>query len=102
VGFLVQSYDASNSLVGTPIYQQNILFDEGSPGTIGYYTDEQSQSLNETVITPGFFVFPDRWYAIWFWCGGNLHAVASETPESTSWAFERMDASVPYFLLYSP
>jgi hypothetical protein len=32
-GFLAQSYDANNSLVGTPVYQRIILFDEGSTGT---------------------------------------------------------------------
>jgi hypothetical protein len=54
VGSLVQGYDASNSLSETPIYQQIILFDEGSDGRSLNAHDAQQQSLNEVVNTPGF------------------------------------------------
>ena len=103
VGLLVQAYDASNSLVATPIYQQIILFDEGSSGHFLEHSDDSQDnpSLNEAVLTPGFFVSPDRWYAIWLWCGGDIHAEGfPDAPlayGSDAWA--TMNVSVPFLLL---
>ena len=102
VGFLVQAYDASNSLVETLVYQQNILFDEGSDGRSFYANDAQFQSLNEMITVLGFYVTPKYWYAIWLWCGGDIHSdgFMPSFPAKGSYAEESMDVSVPYFSLH--
>ncbi|HZW96323.1 MAG TPA: hypothetical protein VFF64_25480 [Candidatus Eremiobacteraceae bacterium] len=101
-GFLVQGYDATNSLVETPVYQQNILFDEGSNG--GYPSIYTGDFPNLTIpfLTPSFVVSPSRWYAIWFWCGGDIHAQGDEYDGDpiASYASSVIDVTVPYFLLY--
>jgi len=103
-GFLVQGYDA-NSLVETPVYQRYILFDEGSNGAWG--SGEAKYNLvNLTFTTPWFSVNPLMWYAIWFWCGGDIHAEGWLDPQQVgavwdtgSSASSSMDVSVPNFLL---
>ena len=99
---MVQAYDASNSLVETLVYQQIVLFDEGSDGRSIYTSDGQEQSLNEMVTAPGFYVTPKYWYAIWLWCGGDVHSggAIESFPPFGSYADESMDVSVPYFLLH--
>ena len=102
VGFLVQAYDASNSLVETLVYQQIVLFDEGSDGRSFYANDAQFQSLNEMITVLGFYVTPKYWYAIWLWCGGDIHSdgFMPSFPAKGSYAEESMDVSVPYFSLH--
>lgn len=100
VGFLVQAYDASNVLVETPFYQQIILFDEGSNGGIVPESGHSYDSLNPPVVTTGFVVTSQLWYAIWFWCGGDIHSEGyNHISGSGSYAQAKLDVSVPYLLL---
>lgn len=100
IGFLVQAYDASNVLVETPIYQQIILFDEGSTGGIVPESGHSSDSLNPVVVTPEFVVTSQLWYAIWFWCGGDIHTEGyNEFSGAGSWASAKLAVSVPWVLL---
>ncbi len=99
-GFLVQAYDATNSLVQTPIYQQIILFDKGTNGDFAGEEDFYTPSPVPVYFSTQFlFVSPNSWYAIWFWCGGNIHAEGWNYWGYGSDAFSQIDASVPYFML---
>jgi hypothetical protein len=105
-GLLVQGFEA-NSLVETPFYQQHVLYDEGSNGGWDGSSEYKDNLVNVTFTTPWFFVQPNMWYAIWFWCGGDIHAEGwvALPPEEGVWdtgssASSLMDVSVPSFMLH--
>ena len=102
-GFLVQAYEGgTNLLVETPVFQETTLFDVGAEGGIfpsGNNYDFPNLSIAFTA--PTFSVIPSRWYALWFWCGGDIHAqglLYQDGPEDST-AYCTIDASVPYFVL---
>ena len=100
-GFLVQAYDTNNLLVATPVYQQIILFDEGSTGGIFAEGNVGYDSFNRTFATPAFVVSSNLWYAIWFWCGGDIHGEGmNEFWGTGSFATAWVAASVPSITLY--
>lgn len=86
----------------TPVYQQYILYDQGSKGAGVWPSGETKDNLvNLTFTTPWFFVQPNMWYAVWFWCGGDIHAAGWDDETGFgSTAFSSMDVSVPSFMLH--
>jgi hypothetical protein len=79
-GFLVQRFDSNNTLSATSVYQQNIQYDVFENGQFIYfftqsYLDLQPQGVPVPLhLSASFLVEPFYWYAIWVWCGGNIHA----------------------------
>jgi hypothetical protein len=117
-GFLVQSFNADNSLSTTPVNQQQVLFDEGYDGHAIEFNNSYTLTVGDgfipvpilpgtpdvpgTELTATFWVNPQQWYAIWVWCGGDIHAEGWQTilgVEKGSDAAAQMVMWVPSILL---
>jgi len=104
-GFLVQGYETRepHKLVVTPIYQEIIVFDRGASGTKPDADLLFDGTVTGNYFAPSFSVVPSRYYAIWFWCGGDIHTEGWNEFGLGSCAGGSIDTSVPYFLLnYQP
>lgn len=79
-GLLVQTYEVgSNDLLGTPIDRKRMLFDRSGGGGTTLPFDVEVDLDFPDPPPPTVVVSPDRWYAIWVWCGGGIRAAGWQT-----------------------
>jgi hypothetical protein len=81
-GLIVQSFNpGSNAVVSTPILTTHSLFDRKGGDNSG---DDIIPATHVDLpwpdpSPPTLPVSPDRWYAIWVWCGGGIRAAGWQT-----------------------
>jgi hypothetical protein len=101
-GFLVQSFNENNVLSATPIDQQQIVYDEFFNQS-GLFTDSSLNLFGGPLdLSAAFVVDTSHWYAIWVWCGGDIHADGWQYYlgiAKGSDASSQMAISVPYIAL---
>jgi hypothetical protein len=103
-GLLVQAYDDDNDLVDTPIDGRTVEFNRsGGGGAVLSLPDAEFTVNLPSEGLPSLFVVPERWYAIWAWCGGGIRAAGWQTHLGMnvgSDAASRLDVTVPKINLY--
>ena len=104
-GMLVQSFRVTDDeLASTPVDKKRREFDKSGGGGSVIPAAEFTVNLPpEDFWGTSLFVDPERWYAIWIWCGGGIRAAGWQTYVGMnvgSDAASQVDVAVPKIALY--
>jgi len=102
-GLIVQSFPVRPQRAGrfgqmlTHVLQRHVFFDKGGQG--GYPSSAQEGGDITYNFQATFAVNHTRWYTIWLWCGGDIHAEGFNEWTTGSFAESELDILMPYVIL---